>query len=140
MERKPITPMLKVVSILHIIQAAISTFSGIMALALYAAMPSLTEITGQDPGLETTPLTYISLIILLVCAIVDIVLSVMALKHKNLGIVYKIAIVSTMFSVVFSAAGSQVSVSSYISLFIGLIIPFLFLIALFKQNKLDEGK
>lgn len=137
MERKPITPMLKVVSILHVIQSAISSLIGILALITLAAAPSLLE--GQDLS-TITPFTYITQVILLICSIVNIVLAVMALRHNNLGLVYKIAVVSTVFLAVFSVVGIQISVANYISFIISMIIPFLFLFAVFKQNKLDEGK
>ena len=136
MEKKPITSMLKVTSILHIIQAVFATLAGVLAIGAYAALPGLEEMVEQNSGIEITPLTYISIAISLVCGIIDIVMSVMALQHKNLGLVYKISIFTLLFSEAFSATDLK-GVTDYISLIIGLIVPCLFLYAVFNQKKLD---
>ena len=135
MEKKPITAMLKVTSILHLIQAIAAVLAGILALSAIA-LPGLEEMVEKNSGIEITPLTYISLAIAIVCGIIDIVMSVMALKHKNLGIVYKISIFTMLLSEVFSATELK-SVSDYVSIITGLIVPCLFLYAVFKQRKLD---
>lgn len=136
MEKKPITSMLKVTSILHIIQAVFAALAGVLALGAYAALPGLEEMVEQNSGIEITPLTYISIAIALICGIIDIVMSVMALQHKNLGLVYKISIFTLIFSEVFSATDLK-DVTDYTSLIIGLIVPCLFLYAVFNQKKLD---
>lgn len=136
MEKKPITSMLKVTSILHIIQAVFAALAGVLALGAYVALPGLEEMVEQNSGIEITPLTYISIAIALVCGIIDIVMSVMALQHKNLGLVYKISIFTLIFSEVFSATDLK-DFTDYTSLIIGLIVPCLFLYAVFNQKKLD---
>lgn len=136
MEKKPITSMLKVTSILHIIQAVFAALAGVLALGAYVALPGLEEMVEQNSGIEITPLTYISIAIALVCGIIDIVMSVMALQHKNLGLVYKISIFTLIFSEVFSATDLK-DVTDYTSIIIGLIVPCLFLYAVFNQKKLD---
>ena len=136
MEKKPITSMLKVTSILHIIQAVFAALAGALALGAYVALPGLEEMVEQNSGIEITPLTYISIAIALVCGIIDIVMSVMALQHKNLGLVYKISIFTLIFSEVFSATDLK-DFTDYTSLIIGLIVPCLFLYAVFNQKKLD---
>lgn len=140
MENKPITQFLKVMSIIFIIISVLSVIGGVFTLFTYAALPGLEELAEETAGIEITPMSYISIAVGTIASIINIVLAVMALKHKKLDLVYKIGIFTMIAGEVFSGVSAS-GISDYISLALGLVVPVLFLIAVFKQNQLDkEGK
>lgn len=136
MEKKPITPFLKVTSILHMIYAILGAFVGILALLIVVLLPELEA----EAGVEITPYHIIALAVSVICTVVDIVMAIMALRHTKLNIVYAISVITYVASAVFGVTDIGGSVSDYISVAVSFIIPGLFLIAVFKQKKLDEGK
>lgn len=140
MEKKPITPFLKVMSIIRIIQSVCGVLVNILGLAVLAALPGLESLVGESSGVEVTPLTWISIIISLVCVIVDVVLAVMALKHSKLDLVYRISSFTMMFNVVFSVTAGPSTVLDFLRIALSLVLPCLFIYAVYKQNQLDGGK
>lgn len=139
MENKPITPFLKYVSCLFVILAVWSAIINAIALISLIALPGLTDLIAEagEAAVEVTPLTYISIAICLVCAIINIVLGTMAFKHKNLTMAYKIAGFTMIANAVFTATDLSAP-ADYVNLVVGLIVPALFLVAVYKQNKLDN--
>ena len=83
MEKKPITPFLKVMSIIRIIQSVCGVLVNILGLAMLAALPGLESLVGESSGVEVTPLTWISIIISLVCVIVDVVQRNRRTQHRS---------------------------------------------------------
>ncbi len=138
MENKPITKFLRFMACLFVIIAVWSTIAGALALVSLIALPGLADLMAEagEAAVEVTPLTYITLVVSLVCAIVNIVIGIMALKHKNLGLVYKIGIFTMIASEVFTAT-DLASFADWATLAVGLVVPVLFLLAVFKQMKLD---
>ncbi len=131
MEMKPITTFLKVVSILILIQGILGILTSAVAVFL---KPAVDEAIGGD-----THFMWLSLAVCTVCAVVNVVLAVMALRHKNIALVYRISVVTLMFSVVFGFADGG-GVSSIVSSLIGAVIPALFCYSLFNQNKMDQNQ
>lgn len=129
MEKKPITTFLKVMSILILIQSVLGILTSVLAVFL---KPAVDEAAGGD-----TAFMWLSLAVCTVCMIVNAVLAVMALQHKNIARVYQISIITLMFSVVFGFVDGG-GVSSFVSSLIGAVIPALFCYALFNQNKADQ--
>lgn len=139
MENKPVTTLLKVTSILTIIESVLAIFIAVLALILLA-LPGMTDLMAETgEAVEVTPLNVISIVVSLVCAVINIVLAVWAIKHKKLSLVYKIGIFTMLATEVFNATTLS-SVMDYVQLAIGLILPLLFLYAVFQQNKIDQGK
>ncbi len=138
MENKPITKFLRFTACLYVIIGVWSAIVGVLAIVSLIALPGLTDLMAEagEAALEVTPLTYISIAVSLICAIIDVVLGIMALKHKNLNIVYKIGIITMIASEVFTATELS-SVADWVTLALGLVVPVLFLIAVLKQIKLD---
>lgn len=138
MENKPITKFLRFTACLYVIIGVWSAIVGVLAIVSLIALPGLTDLMAEagEVALEVTPLTYISIAVSLICAVADVVLGIMALKHKNLNIVYKIGIVTMIASEVFTATELS-SVADWVTLALGLVVPVLFLIAVLKQIKLD---
>lgn len=142
MENKPISPFLKYMSCLYVILAVWSAIAGAIALIALIALPGLSDLMAEagEAAIEVTPLTYISIAVTLICAIIDIVLGTMAFKRKNLPLVYKIAGITMIANAVFTATDLSAP-ADYVILVVGLIVPALFLFAVIKQIKLDkEGK
>lgn len=71
--------------------------------------------------------------------LINFILAVMALQHKNIGLVYKISVVTLIFPLVFNivVAGNS---SGYLSAVTGAIIPAPFWYSAFNQNKIDQAK
>lgn len=138
MENKPITKFLRFTACLYVIIGVWSAIVGVLAIVSLIALPGLTDLMAEagEAALQVTPLTYISIAVSLICAVADVVLGIMALKHKNLNIVYKIGIVTMIASEVFTATELS-SVADWVTLALGLVVPVLFLIAVLKQIKLD---
>lgn len=138
MENKPITKFLRFTACLYVIIGVWSAIVGVLAIVSLIALPGLTDLMAEagEAALEVTPLTYISIAVSLICAVADVVLGIMALKHKNLNIVYKIGIITMIASEVFTATELS-SVADWVTLALGLVVPVLFLIAVLKQIKLD---
>ena len=140
MENKPVTTLLKVTSILTIIESVLAIFIAVLALLIILALPGMTDLMAETgEAVEVTPLNVISIVVSLVCAVINIVLAVWAIKHKKLSLVYKIGIFTMLATEVFNATTLS-SVMDYVQLAIGLILPLLFLYAVFQQNKIDQGK
>lgn len=139
MENKPITPFLKCVSCLFVILAVWSTIVGAIALVSLIALPGLSDLMAEagEAAVEVTPLTYINIVVTLVCSIVNIVIGTMAFKHKNLSLVYKISVITMIASEAFTAI-DLTAPADWVTLALGLVVPALFLIAVFKQMKLDK--
>lgn len=133
--------LLKVSSVLYIILSVLQLFISALALLVLVALPSFqdTMVEAGQLAAEVTPLTYISIILTLICSIVNIVLSVMALKHKNLNMVYKVGIFTMLIIEVFNATSLN-SISDVVDIILGLAIPLIFLYAVFKQNRADIGE
>ena len=140
MANKTLT-LLKVSSVLYIILSVLQLFISALALLVLAAFPQLldTMVESGQLAAEISPLTYISIILTLICSIVNIVLSVMALKHKNLNMVYKVGIFTMLIIEVFNATSLN-SISDVVDIILGLAIPLIFLYAVFKQNRADLGE
>ena len=132
MEKKPITTFLKVMSIIVLIQSVV----GILINGFAAFLAPIVE-TSESGAI--TPMTWISLAVSIVCLIINFILAVMALQHKNIGLVYKISIVTLILPLVFNVVVSGNS-SGYLSAVSGAIIPALFCYSAFNQNKIDQAK
>ena len=133
--------MLKVSSVLYIILSVLQLFISALALLVLVALPSFqdTMVEAGQLAAEVTPLTYISIILTLICSIVNIVLSVMALKHKNLNMVYKVGIFTMLIIEVFNFTSLD-SISDVFDIILGLAIPVIFLYAVIKQHRADIGE
>lgn len=136
MEKKPITKFLKVMSIIHLVLAILGVITSILAIISYAALPGLSALVEETAEIDITPLTWISIVIGLVCCIVDICLSVFALKHDKLQLVYRISIFTMLATTVFNGVETR-SIGDVINLLLGLILPGLFIYAVYQQLKLD---
>ena len=112
MEKKPIIPFLKVMSIIVLIQSVIGIL--INGFAAFLAVS-------------------------IVCLVINFILAIMALQHKEIELVYKVSIVTLIVPAVFSVVIAG-GVSDYISIAAGAVISALFCYAAFKQNKLDQAK
>lgn len=136
MEKKPITTLLKVTAIIHLVASVLGVIMSIISIVSYALLPGLSDLVQEETGTEITPLTWIAVVLGLICCVVDAYLSVLALKHNKLQLVYKVSIFTMLISEVFS--GVTVSgIGDIISLLIGLILPLLFIYAVYNQLKLD---
>ena len=140
MANKTLT-LLKVSSVLYIILSVLWLFISALGLLVLVALPQLidTMVESGELAAEITPLTYISIILTLICSIVNIVIAVMALKHKNLNTVYKVGIFTMLIIEVFNATSLN-SISDVVDIILGLAIPLIFLYAVFKQNRADIGE
>lgn len=132
MEKKPIIPFLKVMSIIVLIQSVI----GILINGFAAFLAPVVETS--ESGI-ITPITWISLAVSIVCLVINFILAIMALQHKEIELVYKVSIVTLIVPAVFSVVIAG-GVSDYISIAAGAVISALFCYAAFKQNKLDQAK
>ena len=132
MEKKPIIPFLKVMSIIVLIQSVI----GILINGFAAFLAPVVETS--ESGI-ITPITWISLAVSIVCLVINFILAIMALQHKEIDLVYKVSIVTLIVPAVFSVVIAG-GVSDYISIAAGAVISALFCYAAFKQNKLDQAK
>lgn len=133
--------LLKVSSVLYIILSVLWLFISELGLLVLVALPQLidTMVESGELAAEITPLTYISIILTLICSIVNIVIAVMALKHKNLNTVYKVGIFTMLCVEVFNFTSLD-SISDVVDIILGLAIPLIFLYAVFKQNRADLGE
>lgn len=131
MEKKPITSFLKVMSILILIQSVLGVLVSLFAVFL---APAVEEAAEGDTGFM-----WVTLVVGIVCMVINIVLAVMALQHKKIDLVYKVSLFTLVISVVFSSTGGS-GASDYISVLIGAVIPALFCVAAFKQNKADQAQ
>ena len=140
MANKTLT-LLKVSSVLYIILSVLWLFISALGLLVLVALPQLidTMVESGELAAEITPLTYISIILTLICSIVNIVIAVMALKHKNLNTVYKVGIFTMLCVEVFNFTSLD-SISDVFDIILGLAIPLIFLYAVFKQNRADLGE
>ena len=140
MANKTLT-LLKVSSVLYIILSVLWLFISALGLLVLVALPQLidTMVESGELAAEITPLTYISIILTLICSIVNIVIAVMALKHKNLNTVYKVGIFTMLCVEVFNFTSLD-SISDVFDIILGLAIPLIFLYAVFKQNRADIGE
>lgn len=140
MANKTLT-LLKVSSVLYIILSVLQLFISALALLVLAAFPQLldTMVESGQLAAEITPLTYISIILTLICSIVNIVIAVMALKHKNLNMVYKVGIFTMLCVEVFNFTSLD-SISDVFDIILGLAIPVIFLYAVIKQHRADIGE
>lgn len=132
MKKEPITTFLKAMSILLLIESVIELL--INGLAVFLA-PVVTASLGD----AVDNLMWVNLAVTLVCTVMDIVIAVMALQHKNISLVYKLSIITLILPVVFSSMEAD-GVTGYVSVFIGAVIPALFCIAAFQQNKIDGAQ
>lgn len=128
MEKKPVTMLLKIVSILLLIQSVIGVLVGGLAIAV---APAVEEAAG-----ENGEFIWLTLAVTMVCAIVSIVLAIMALLHKKIDLIYKISIFTLIISLVFSIQDG----SGILSAIGGAVIPALFCYAAFNQNKIDQAQ
>ncbi len=136
MEKKPITKFLKVMSIIHLVLAILGVITSILAIISYAALPGLSALVEETAEIDITPLTWISIVIGLVCCVVDICLSVFSLKHDKLQLVYRISVFTMLATTVFNGVETR-SIGDVINLLLGLILPCLFIYAVYQQLKLD---
>ena len=140
MEKKPITTFLKVMAIVHLVIGVMSVIGNLLSIVAYTLLPGLSDLVREDnPGLEITPLTWISIVFGVICAAVDVYLSVLALKHQKLQLVYRVSILTMLVVEVFNGV-SVSGIGDVISLLIGLILPILFIYAVYQQIKLDGEK
>ena len=133
--------LLKVSSVLYIILSVLWLFISALGLLVLVALPQLidTMVESGELAAEITPLTYISIILTLICSIVNIVIAVMALKHKNLNMVYKVGIFTMLIIEVFNFTSLD-SISDVFDIILGLAIPVIFLYAVIKQHRADIGE
>ena len=82
-------------SIIVLIQSVV----GILINGFAAFLAPIVETSESG---AVTPMTWISLAVSIVCLIINFVLAVMALQHKNIGLVYKISIFTLIFPPVFN--------------------------------------
>ena len=132
MEKKPITTFLKVMSIIVLIQSVI----GILINGFAAFLAPVVETSESG---TVTPMTWISLAVSIVCLVINFILAIMALQHKEIDLVYKVSIVTLIVPAVFNAVIAG-GVSGYFSVLAGAVIPALFCYAAFKQTKIDQAK
>ena len=132
MEKKPITAFLKVMSIIILIQSVL----GLLINGFAAFLAPVVETAG---GAVITPITWVSLAVGIVCEIINFVLAIMALQHKEIDLVYKVSIFTLIAPVVFSSVTAG-GVSGYFSVLAGAVLPALFCYAAFQQNKLDQTR
>ncbi len=132
MEKKPITKFLKVMSIITLIWSVLGVVINGFAICL---IPTAEATAGVSLG----PMAYISGGVCIVCLIINFSLAIMALQHKKLGLVYKIAAFTLVALAVFNATDAS-GIGDYIMVLISVVIPALFYYAAFKQNKLDQGQ
>lgn len=136
MEKKPITTLLKVTAIIHLVLSVLGILTSLLSIVSYALLPGLSSLVGETTGMEFTPLTWISIVIGLICCVIDTYLSILALKHQKLKMVYQVSIFTMLAAEVFN--GVQIhGVGDVISLIIGLALPLLFIYAVYGQLKLD---
>lgn len=131
MEKKPITTFLKVMSVIVMIQSVFGVLINGLAVAL-------APLVGSSTGEPVAPMLMISIVVSLVCLIINFILAILALQHKRLELVYKISIVSLLFAVVFNCVNAD-NAGNYLSIFASAAIQLLFCYAVFQQNKLDQA-
>ncbi len=132
MEKKPIITFLKVMSIVVLIQSAI----GILINGFAAFLAPVVE-TSESGAI--TPMTWITLAVSIVCLVINFILAIMALQHKEIDLVYKVSIVTLIVPIVFNIVIAS-GASGYFSAIAGAVIPALFCYAAFKQNRIDQAK
>ena len=132
MEKKPITPFLKVMSILTLIESILAVVINMLAVFL---APVAEEVAGEP----LDGMIWVNLAVSIICAVANIVIAIMALQHKKIELVYKISIFTFIAPIVFSSTQAS-GLSGYVSLIGSAVIPALFLAAAFKQNKLDQAQ
>ncbi len=131
MEKKPITSFLKIMAIIYLIVYGVGVLGSIATNAFVLSS-----------GMSVGGFYWVSSVVSVVCGIVNFVIAIMALQHKNIGLVYKISVVTLIFAVVFDAV-SIIPTGGFIgiiTLVIRALIPVLFVYAAFKQNKYDMGE
>ena len=127
MEKKPASKFFRVMSVLLLFESVIGI---LLCLFAVLVMWKLSEPAG--------PLNWLSLIVTAVCSAVNIVLAVMAMRHRKLDTVLKVLIFTIIFPIVFNSAGSS-GTDGWISNFMSQLIPFLFYVAVFTQNRADKA-
>lgn len=130
MKKKPIVTFLKVMSIITLIWSVLGVL--ISAVAVFVA-PAAEMATGEPVEM----ITWVSMAVSTVCMIVNFVLAIMALQHKGIGTAYRISTFTLLAPVVFNAVDGG-GISGCLSALVGAVIPALFLVALGKQNKIDQ--
>ncbi len=127
MEKKPVSKFYRVMSVLLLFESIIGILLCVLAILV---MWKLSE--------SAEPLNWLSLIVTAVCSAVNIVLAVMAMRHRKLDTVLKVLIFTIIFPIVFNSAGGS-GTGGWISNFMSQLIPFLFYAAVFSQNRADKA-